>query len=744
MGSHPLHIAIIWHMHQPFYKDLVSGRYVMPWVRLHGIKSYYSMVALLDRHPDIRMTFNLVPSLLLQIEDYARGQADEVYLALSAKPADELSPDDQKFILWNFFMCNWDTMVRTNPRYEVLLEKRGIHISPETIDRIWSLFSVQDFRDLQVWFNLAWFSPLVLREDDELRRLVRKGATFTEEDKALVLHRQQEVLASIIPKYREAQDRGQIELSSSPFYHPIMPLVNDIGLARQSSPSARLPRKSFAHPEDLEEQLSRSIALHRRMFGRDPAGLWPPEGALSEEVLPLIARKNIRWVGTDEEILAHSLDLGDEWHANRRLGDIQTLFQPYRVGSDEKSPAILFRDRRFSDLLGFSYSSWPPEKAAEDMVEKLEALHGELPQREAPWLVSIILDGENPWENYPGGGVDFLNSLYTALAASEKLRTTTPSAYLEKYPPQRSLPRLHPGSWINHNFEMWIGQDEKNESWERLAETRQDLVRLSSEKGDSISDEDKNLAWECIYIAEGSDWNWWYGNQQISGHTEIFDELYRKHLQNAYILMGEEPNRRLLEPLSRGESVGLIEPTGLFKPVLDGKDTHFYEWSSAGYLTVKTFGGTMYQAETLVSHLYYGFDSDSLYLRLDANGELLREFRDGLEVAIRFNETRRSVRVVGTESKIPPVRGWVETSESERESAGASTPDTESFQIHCAANEILELAIPFTALNLEKGQDIHFMVKLEKSGIVLERIPRRGLIHFQVPTREFQMKNWYV
>ncbi len=744
MARKPLHIAIVWHMHQPVYKDLVSGRYVMPWVRLHGTKSYYSMVALLDRHPNIRLTFNLVPSLLVQIEDYALGKADDVYLTLSAKPAEELSPDEQKFILWNFFMCNWETMVRVFPRYEVLLEKRGTHISSETVDRIWPLFSVQDFRDLQVWFNLAWFSPLVLKEDGELRKLVRKGANFDEEDKRLVLDRQQEVLASIIPKYREVQDRGQVELTTSPFYHPIMPLVNDVGVAKRSSPSIQLPGRPFAHPEDLKEQLTRSITQHRRLFGQDPVGLWPPEGALSDEILPLISEKGIRWVGTDEEILAHSLELGHEWDAQGRLSDIRTLYQPYRASPEEGSPAILFRDRRFSDLLGFSYSTWPPIKAAEDMVGRLEALHSELPDQDAPWLVSIILDGENPWENYPGGGVEFLDLLYTAISGSTGLKTTTPRDYLEEFPPKRSLPRLHPGSWINHNFEMWIGQEEKNNSWERLAETREDLDRLSSERGDSISDEDREKAWQSVYIAEGSDWNWWYGNQRVTGHKEVFDELYRKHLQNAYTLIGAEPNPLLLEPLSQGEKLGLTEPTGLFKPVLDGKDTHFYEWCSAGFLTVKTFGGTMYQAETLVSRIYYGFDQDSLYLRLDANGDLLPELRGGLEIAIHFHEPQRTVRIVGAESKIPPVKGWVETSEREPLTPDEATLRDEDSMVYCAANEILELAIPFTALKLDRGQDIHFLVKLEKGGIALERIPRRGLIYFKVPTRDFELKNWFV
>ncbi|MCK5557827.1 MAG: glycoside hydrolase, partial [Candidatus Hydrogenedentes bacterium] len=296
--SNRLPIAILWHMHQPLYKDLVTGNYHMPWARLHAAKDYYSMVAKLERHPSVRVTFNLVPSLLAQLEDYASGKATDAFLEVSRKDADLLEQEEKEFILYNFFMANWDTMVKVFPRFNDLLQKRGLHFSPVQAREVASTFSVADFRDLQVLFNLAWINSSIRQDDEQLRRLVAKGANFTEDEKALVLERQARIVASVIPKYKEALGRGQIEISTTAYYHPIMPLVCDTLLAKEALPDTQLPRVRIQYPEDIETQIQRAVAHHKRVFGQEPAGMWPSEGAVSEQVVRIMAGHGIRWTAS--------------------------------------------------------------------------------------------------------------------------------------------------------------------------------------------------------------------------------------------------------------------------------------------------------------------------------------------------------------------------------------------------------------------------------------------------------------
>src|SRR5437762_9665207 len=365
-------VAILWHMHQPYYEDLATREHILPWVRLHALKDYYGMAALLREFPGVRVTFNLVPSLLVQLEAFAEDRARDPYLALSLKPAEELSESDVAFILENFFHAQRQRMIDIYPRYAELLARRGGSL-PTPADRraAASRFSRDDLRDLQVWHKLAWIDPFYLAGDSRLRRLVAKDRGFTEDDKQQLREVELELLNRVIPEYREAVARGQIEVSASPFYHPILPLLCDTDIYLRTHPDSRMPRERFIHPEDAAEQLTRAVTYHERLFGRRPVGLWPSEGSVSDAMIPLVAAAGFKWLATDELILARTLNATFSRDARGHVEQPEWLYTPYRIRAGSASIAGVFRDHVLSDLIGFSYAGWNADAAAEDFVNRL-------------------------------------------------------------------------------------------------------------------------------------------------------------------------------------------------------------------------------------------------------------------------------------------------------------------------------------------------------------------------------------
>ncbi|MBI3014233.1 MAG: hypothetical protein HYY65_04000 [Candidatus Tectomicrobia bacterium] len=433
----PLAVAFVWHMHQPYYTDPVSRTALLPWARLHSTRSYYDMASLLEEFADVRVTFNLVPSLLRQIEQYSRQEIHDPFRDVAEIPASDLEIRHKIFLLRFFFYANRETMVDPYPRYRELLSQRGRHHQEKEVESRIREFSVQDYRDLQVWFNLTWMGFQARKKIPELNDLFEKGARFSEEDKRLVLEAQDRIVAEVIPLYRKLADQGRIELTTSPFYHPILPLLIDTGSARRALLNLPLPAP-FRYPQDAEAQIRRAVQFHQDLFGKPPRGLWPSEGSVCPELIPILTEAGLQWTATDEEILIHSLGAG-------RYRS-ESLYQPYRVSHQGREISIIFRDKTLSNLISFSYSRRPSRDAAADLRNHLQGIESRLGSAEHPPLCAIILDGENPWEYYPGGGEEFLRLVYSSLTGN--LRTTTVSAYLEQYPAQETLPTLFTGSWI--------------------------------------------------------------------------------------------------------------------------------------------------------------------------------------------------------------------------------------------------------------------------------------------------------
>jgi alpha-amylase/alpha-mannosidase (GH57 family) len=724
MTDNPLYISILWHMHQPYYKDPMTGLYRLPWVRLHGTKDYLDMVDILTEFPDIKLMFNFTPSLLEQIMDYTENKAEDLHLQLTVKRASDLTIDEKSMILENFFLANWDNMIKPFPRYYELLIKRGLHFSKNDLVRVINYFSVNDFLDLQVLFNLSWIDPFLRDKDPFLRMLSDKGKGFTEEEKDTLISKQFSILKEIIPKYREMAKNGQIELTTSPFYHPILPLLCDTDSAKIAMPDVKLPQRRFSHTEDAEIQIRMGIDYFEKLFGVRPAGMWPSEGSVSEDVLRIMLKEGIKWIATDEDIL--SISLGKQIRdASRNLTQSSVLYTPYVF----ENISIVFRDHNLSDLIGFVYSKWDPKKAAQDFINKLVYAQTSVP-KDKPYLLSVILDGENAWEYYKNDGIDFLRYLYDGLSRDGRLKTVTVSEFLNKYDKGKSLNKLHTGSWINANFGIWIGHEEDNLAWDYLNETRNELERFQK------LNPDKNLseAWKAIYIAEGSDWNWWYGDDHKTDTQEDFDELFRLNLMKVYREIGKKIPDYLSIPILKKERSILPEITvrGFIDPKIDGLVTSYYEWYQAAYLDVKKTGGSMHKAESIISGIYYGFNKDTFFLRIDPVTPFT-DFLDNTRISINILKPSQMKIMAGIKPSL--------YAELFREIDDKIEKIRDITNV--AIKDIFEMGISFNDLQAREKEEVNFYISFIRNDEEIERYPFRGYITFTVPTPDFELMMWY-
>jgi len=729
MAGKNLHICFLWHMHQPYYRDPLTGTFSLPWVRLHATKSYYDMPRTAEGYPELGMTFNLVPSLLAQLEDYARGEGRDVLLEQSAKPAADLAPDERRSILANFFMCNWETMIKPYPGYWRLLTRRGLRLDEATLEEAMKRFSVQDYRDLQVWFNLAWFGFTAVNDDQGLRDLKNKGRLFSEDDKAYVLAAQARVVAEIVPVYKRLAEKGKVEVSATPFYHPILPLLIDTDIARRAMPHAILPTR-FSHPEDAKAQIEKAVAYHASLFGKAPRGMWPSEGSVCPEVIPIVAGAGLKWLATDEAVLFNSL---------AGMFDRRTLFEPYVVGEPGAQVQMLFRDRGISDLIGFTYGRDPAHDSAGDLYRKFCQIRDGYTGTREP-VVAVILDGENPWEYYHDGGETFLHDLFRAIQADPRMEAESLGDYVASHPADKHLAHLHSGSWINANYEIWIGGVEENRAWNILGETRNDLVRIQREGG-PFPEGAMERAWEELYAAEGSDWFWWYGDQFSSDNDVEFDRLFRLHLTNIYSVLDLKAPDELGEPIIVGHRVKpLWEPIEFISPNIDGLETNYYEWKGSGLYRLGGGQAAMYRSERYVAGMFYGFNLDHLFLRLDPATELT-ELPEDVEVLVELEAgEKRSFRVrfpyhFGAEN-LSYILYRLSPEHEEAAEVGRSGS--------VAARRILEMAIPFEWLGTAPEEEVRIHVELKRKGLLVERIPRSGFISIQMPNPNFERINWSV
>jgi alpha-amylase/alpha-mannosidase (GH57 family) len=731
-------VVFLWHMHQPDYRDRAHRKILLPWARLHALKDYYDMPARLLKYEGIHQTFNLVPSLVDQVESYLSGSWSEEELDLFIKRADELSDEEKHSILRTFFLSPEDWMIRPYPRYSTLLRDWRLRNASDLMHR----WSPQEWRDLQFWRQLAWFDPLIREQDPFIEDLVRQGQNYDEFQKEMLLERMKHWLGESMSIYRRLQDQGVIEVSVSPYYHPILPLLADPSSVKEGLPDCPLPNPSASHPEDARAQVEKAITFYEDRFGRRPQGMWPSEGSVSQAVAEILREAGLHWFATDEDILARSLGRNTRSKGGDSRLLAEDLYQPYKTLAGE-GPAVLFRDHRLSDLIGFEYAHWDADKAAAHLARELLSIRDHWTGHGHP-LVSIILDGENCWEYFERDGGPFLDAFYQTLQKHPEIRCCTVSEALKGRRP-RPLERLSAGSWINGNFFIWMGEEADRRAWELLEQARTALV--GAESSGRLSGEKAEEAWEEIYIAEGSDWFWWYGDSQQSKQDSLFDEMFRLHLLRVYELAGlPTPNSHLTPVESPSlERFRRTDPYLPAPPVIDGRETHYYEWRAAECFEPGRHGGAMQQVvKSRISSLHYGVDDNRFYLRVnpthphrpsksDWRWELLVTGPKALRLrfipsAEGFRIQKQLVTDAGREAASGEEDGWEEVGRH---------------QAVAAEQSAFEASLSWELLESKEGETLSFFIGFPSGKDEIELIPPLSSLCVVTPGKDRPGRHWF-
>jgi alpha-amylase/alpha-mannosidase (GH57 family) len=736
-----LRVILLWHQHQPFYKDLVTGEYRLPWVRLHALKDYYGMVKLLDEFPNVHQNFNLVPSLIVQIQDYVDGTAQDPFLTVAAKPAKELTEDERRFALQYLFQANPQNVIGRYPRYRELWDRFREHGSdPQRAHRF---FQPQDFTDLQVLSQLGWFDEFFLEEKD-IAALVNKGHHYSLDDQKLVIERERELIGRALPAHAAAAKKGSIEISATPFYHPILPLVCDTSAGAISTPGLQLPQNRYRHPEDAREQLMRGMDLHEKVFGVRPTGIWPSEGSVSEEVLAIAHNLGVQWMATDEGVLGRSTGLFFARDGNGFLPAhlAEKLYNIHRYENGSTAMHLVFRDHTISDLIGFVYSGMPPADAARHLINNIKEAARPVLAKGRDAVVSIILDGENAWEYYPKSGREFLRRFYDALQQAPGIEAVTISEAIARHKDFNRMTSLLPGSWINANFNVWIGAPEDNRAWDYLHHAREFYAQNAAR----AAEEQRKLAFDEILIAEGSDWNWWYGPEHHSANDRDFDELYRKHLSNVYQALGATPPDYLAQPITGAEvRPAFVPQTAYIHPRVAGDKIRYFEWMGAAIYTADHRAGAMHGKQFLLDAVYAGIDATCLYGRLDFAGKVPEEDFDIVvnveSWAKEEPRPRRTLRVDATVKGRRLAEWKLENGSAERVLTSSSQPDD---HVKLALLRNFEFKLPLVWLLATPQQErsaaassaatskLRLRFSLWQNRLPVDSLPLEGWIELQV------------
>lgn len=602
----PLRVAFLWHQHQPYYRW--ENEFILPWVRMHAVKDYYDLPFLLKSFPNIKQTFNFAPSLMIQIDEYLSNKVKDRVQILSEKRPSELSQIEREELLRQFFVINFDNLIKPNKRYlELYLKKQ----SEED-------FTDQDILDLQVWYNLAWIGE-ISKQDEKIQALIQKNRDFTEEDKQYVLNYHLQVMSKIAPLMKELKERSQVEISCSPEYHPILPLLIDSRTALESMPWLDLSDLDYRYPEDALAQIKLGLEIYKSKFNEYPKGVWSSEGSISDATCDMLAQNSIQWAATDEQILRET--------AKDAFYDTLKFFpQIYKNPESNTELNLIFRDRFLSDRIGFVYSQWDPTEAAHEFCSHLDSIRNELVRLHGEEAldyaaVTVILDGENCWEFYPENGFPFLKALFENLSNEEKYKTITCSEIFERINPQytKVFNHIHAGSWINANFAIWIGHRDDITAWKMLSRARAEVELRKN----LLDKELYNQLMTEVYIAEGSDWFWWYGPEHNAPNKADFDVLFRKHIQRIYELLGLEVPLDVYSPIYLIDTFQkYIAATKPIFPRCNGKLSEQEEWENAARFNTAGTMTTMHQTGEFLKRLFIGNNSTAIFFRFEIERNL--------------------------------------------------------------------------------------------------------------------------
>ncbi len=550
-----LRLVLCWHMHQPDYRNSLNGQFELPWTYLHAIKDYTDMAWHLEQHPDVACVVNFVPSLVEQLEDYCNqfktgSMRDPLLHLLAKKELGLITVDERQLILTACFRSNNSKMIEPFPAYHRLyLTYSSLTEQEASLEQY---LSPQFLGDLLVWYHLAWMGESVRRTYNLVQRLMKQGNLYTYEDRKALSDLIGELIKQLIPRYRALQETARIELSTTPFYHPMLPLLLDFGTAREAMPEITLPstQKYPGGYQRAQAQMADGLAHHLGCFGQRARGVWPSEGGVSAVTLDILASQGCEWTASGENVLVNSLSHGTGKPATERSA---YLYQPYRYATGNGEILCFFRDDRLSDKIGFEYATWDSQDAVSDFINTLEGIYAAADSISDP-VVTIILDGENAWEHYPYNGYYFHSKLYQALQDHPFIVTTTFSECVDNL--KTTAPKLNTlvsGSWVYGTFSTWIGSPDKNAAWDLLVDAKKNYDQVIAEG--QLTPDEQRQATRQLSICEGSDWFWWFGDYNAAKSVQSFDHLFRLNLSNLYHLLQLPAPNALLDPISAGSNL---------------------------------------------------------------------------------------------------------------------------------------------------------------------------------------------
>lgn len=733
-----LSIAFYWHMHQPVYE--LDSVYLMPWARLHAVKDYLDMVLILEKHPNIKLNINLVPALVDELIDYSENGFNDIHSSLTVTPVEDLSNSEKEYILNNFFNAEYETMIYHHPTYRKLFKKR---YAKKDIDI--EAFTNQEYSDLMALFNLAWIDPTHLNRFPELRQLASKEKGFTLKDRIKIIDLHRKIISEIIPTYREYIKEGRIELTTSPYNHPVLPILCDVETAVQSVQTVENLPEYMDLSEDAYAQVKRALDRIEEVFGVRPKGLWASEHCLTSKVLDLLKSQGIKWTVSDESILSKTINFEFIRDFKGNLEDPYHLLKVYEYKNDDSDIDVIFRDSSIPNLINFEYSNMNSKAAAEDLFNKIKLMQSKLlVSPDDSHLLTIAQDGENCWERYKEDGAEFLNTLYSLIEKDSTLETVLISDYVENDKTKRPIDGIYPGSWINKDFQFWIGDPVKNLAWNYLTTVREDILEIA--KG--FPDENAIAsAMQELYIAEGSDWFWWYGEPNNSGQDNIFDFLFREHLKKAYRFLNSAYPDFLDKSVIALTYQNLAEDDSSFQNTTDSEIEFINSFD--------LIDGPVYRDNKLCDKIDYGFDKDNVYLRLHMNPNFKNadDFRPRIShffVYMRKNSKIKhssSIRVAYNQDSIFPVMkkkyhyellltfvGKILYQPTLSNAISDGLWEKHDFSnINMSINELVDIVIPFEDLDIKKGQKLELFFVAGCNGICRSFMPKDSLLEIVRP-----------
>jgi len=738
-----LSIAFVWHMHQPVYQLNPDGDFLMPWVRMHAVKDYLDMSLWVEKFDNLRLNFNIVPSLADALIAYSKG-AHDIHSRLTVTPTQKLSNEDKIFILNNFFDANYQTMILPNEQYHKLYK-----IVQDNGNTDVNILTNQQYSDLMALFNLAWIDPSFKESDEKLKKLLKKKRNYTLEDRIEIIEIQRAIIKKIIPTYKKLLKSEKIEITTSPYYHPILPILLDYKEIRKDYPENTL--SELKTELDAKIQTKKALARIEEVFGKRPEGVWASEQCISEKTLEMFSDLGVKWSVSDEGILANSINFEFVHDFKGYLEDPYHLLKTYSYKTQNDDIKLLFKDSTIYNLINFEYAHHDSVATANDLYDRIKVIQSKIlssPDKEH--ILTIAMDGENCWENYSEDGNIFLKTLYSLICSDSSLETVLVSDYLTKTKEHKPIKKIAYGANFNRNLKLWINEPVKDLAWTYLKRVRDDFSDFVKREPLHPNIEDARTE---LFICEGSDWFWWYGEPNNSGRDSIFDYIFRNHLKNIYRYFDLDTPKFLDDPLTDiSPSEPSNYPTSLISPNITGKENS-KGWENAGVIEIPD--GPVLRESKLFEKIKYGNDNDNFYLRFYLNkyiknnaGPLNRTYQ--MYIYLRKSGRTQAlspIRLVNKSSNVSPIamekfHNEIQISIRDDELRFLRIVNAIPGDMWVLGNykcmetsydEVLELRIPFDVLEIAQGDTLEFLFVNANYGMTDFYIPNEMILSVTRP-----------